>query len=117
MAARRAVSYALPQRIRSRTMTVPHATRFGLAAALVAAFAMPADARVDPRGMSCAQATATVQNAGSVVMTTGQFTFATIVATPGACRATSSRRQPVPTRDNPQCMVGFVCLPRTGGNR
>lgn len=87
------------------------------ATAVLAVMALPAHARVDPRGMSCAQATALVQSSGSVVMTTGTYTYAMIYSSGAACRASSAAPQSVPTRDNPRCVVGVICLPRSGGDR
>jgi len=75
----------------------------------------PAEALTQTRSMSCSQAKSMLQGAGSLVMTTGPNTFAQVYSISGACRASRARPQSVPTRDNPNCNVGFVCLPRTGG--
>jgi hypothetical protein len=83
--------------------------------AIVAALVFPANARPDPRSMTCQQAQALVTRSGKIVMTTGANTFAEIVASSGMCRVSSARAQIVTTRDNPRCQIGFVCRPRTGG--
>jgi hypothetical protein len=97
------------------TPTMHRSTLACLAVLISAALAVPANARPDPRNMTCQQAQAMVQSSGRIVMTTGANTFAEIVASSGMCRVSSARSQLVSTRDNPRCQIGFVCRPRTGG--
>jgi hypothetical protein len=87
----------------------------GCSLLILAALATPADARPDPRTMTCEKAQSLVNNAGRIVMTTGPNTFAEIVAASSACRVSMASPQTVATRDNPRCRIGFVCRPRTGG--
>jgi quinolinate synthase len=86
-----------------------------MSAMMIAALTVPANARPDPRTMTCEQAQAMVRQSGRIVMTTGANTFAQIVASSGMCTVSSARSQIVSTRDNPRCQIGFVCRPRTGG--
>ena len=88
----------------------------GASALLVAAMlATPANARPDPRTMTCEKAQSMVANAGRIVMTTGANTFGEVVANSSFCRVSSAAPQIVSTRDNPRCRIGFTCRPRTGG--
>lgn len=96
-------------------MKLPVITHASLSVLIFAALAVPANARPDPRSMTCQQAQAMVKGSGRIVMTTGANTFAEIVATAGSCRGSSAKSQMVSTRDNPRCQIGFVCRPRTGG--
>jgi hypothetical protein len=89
--------------------------RILLAVAIAVSLANPAQARTDPRSLTCQQAQDLVRKSGRLVMNTGPNTWAEIVASSGLCRVSSARRQSVQTRDNAACNVGFVCRPRTGG--
>jgi hypothetical protein len=81
------------------------------------AVALPAPAeaqRPDTRAMTCQQAQAFVRQRGAVVMTTGQFTYARIVAGLGFCGGDEETQLKIaPTRDQPRCRVGLVCVPAT----
>jgi len=70
--------------------------------------------RPDTRAMTCQQAQAFVRQRGAVVMTTGQFTYSRIVAGLGFCGGDEETQLKIaPTRDQPRCRVGLVCVPAT----
>ncbi|WP_417688814.1 hypothetical protein [Roseibium sp.] len=101
--------------------------RSRLAAASLAALTLasvswgstPAEARPDLRKMTCAQAQEMVRRNGSVVFTTGRYTYSLFVSNmrycdPGELLYT----QYGPTKDNPQCPVAYECRePLFGLNR
>ncbi|PTW57616.1 hypothetical protein C8N35_11095 [Breoghania corrubedonensis] len=67
-------------------------------------------ARPDTRAMTCAQAQTFVRRHGAVVMTTGRHTFQRIVSHQRYCdRWQQLFPELAPTRDNPQCVVGYRC--------
>jgi hypothetical protein len=67
-------------------------------------------ARPNATAMTCAQAAATVAQAGAVVMSTGQHTYERFVASAQYCvRHEITRPGYSPTRDSPRCQVGYVC--------
>ncbi len=69
-----------------------------------------AQARPSSQAMVCDQAQNLVRSRGAVVLGTGQFTYDRYVVHRGFCAATESVRPAwVPTRDNPQCFVGYTC--------
>ena len=69
-----------------------------------------AAARPNATTMSCAQAAATVAQAGAIVMSTGQHTYERFVASQQFCiRHEITRPGYAPTRDSPRCQVGYVC--------
>lgn len=83
-----------------------------------AATAAEGQARPDTRNMTCAQANQLVQQRGQVVMNTGPRTYRRFVANRGFCdRDAFTRVEFVPTLDNPQCPVEWVCFRRPRGNR
>jgi hypothetical protein len=60
--------------------------------------------------MSCAQASKLVATQGSIVLSTGEFTYDRFVSTRGFCpKSTYSRPAYVATRDVPECSIGFYC--------
>ena len=69
-----------------------------------------AGARPNTTAMSCAEATATVARAGSIVLSTGEFAYERFVAGIQFCMP-RQQTEPgfAPTRDSRQCQVGFVC--------
>jgi len=70
-------------------------------------------ARPDTRRMSCQQGRALIAQYGSVVMTTGQHTFARIVSGRGFCApGEETVRKIVPSADSPRCDIGFTCRDR-----
>jgi hypothetical protein len=87
-----------------------------LAAAALAAtsFVALAQGRPSTTAMSCAQAQALVNGSGAIVLGTGGPTFERFVANQNFClRGEEAVPFWAPTRDNPQCMVGLRCQPRT----
>lgn len=87
----------------------PHTFLFGL---MIAACSwQPADAaRPDVRRMTCATAQAVVQQYKSIVLTTGQYTYARIVAGRGYCGPQETTQFiSAPTLDHPACRIGYVC--------
>jgi hypothetical protein len=61
-------------------------------------------------GMSCNQARQIVFSRGAVVLGTGTYTYDRYVRDQGFCEINETI-QPgfVPTRDTPQCPVGYLC--------
>lgn len=77
---------------------------------IVLSFSQFAQARPDLRRMTCAQAQQMVQRNGSVVFTTGPYTFSRYVADVRYCdRGQLTYPQLGSTRDNPRCLVGYEC--------
>ena len=69
-----------------------------------------AQARPSTLTMACGQTRRLVDVQGSVVLSTGEYTFDRFVNTRGFCpKGTFSRPAFVATRDNPQCDIGFYC--------
>ena len=78
------------------------------ALSLVAFAAMAA--RPSTLNMTCDQARGIVASQGAVVLRTGQFTFERFVAYEGYCMFDEYADWAwAPTRDVPQCPVGYVC--------
>lgn len=75
---------------------------------------LPAFAQAMPNSltMSCAQAQALVAREGAVVIGTGPDLFDRYVTNPGYCQSQRSKPAWIPTRDNPQCLVGQECRER-----
>lgn len=88
------------------------------AAALVAsagvALAMP-----NTTQMSCAQAAGLVKQKGAVVLATSPTLYDRYVLDLGYCVYDQQLKPEwVPTRDNPQCFIGYTCYdPSRGGGR
>lgn len=84
-----------------------------IAAALaLACTAIPALAQNRPStpAMSCNQARGLVAARGGIVLGTGGYTFDRFVADRSFCTITESTVSAfAPTRDNPQCFVGYRC--------
>ena len=69
-----------------------------------------AEARPDTRSMTCAQAQDFVRRHGAVVMTTGRHTYQRIVSQHRYCDPWQQLfPERAPTRDAPQCVVGYRC--------
>lgn len=68
--------------------------------------------RPDTRQLTCKQAQELVKKSGSIVMTTGPSTFEKFVASARYCQpqANQVRAKFAPTRDNPECAVGYRCF-------
>ena len=80
---------------------------------LLVTIADAAYARPDVRTMTCAQAKALVKQSGSVVMTTGKYTYERYVAGQANCeRPYVTRRAWIATKDTNECLVVFRCEDR-----
>ncbi|ACA21170.1 hypothetical protein M446_6936 [Methylobacterium sp. 4-46] len=61
--------------------------------------------------MSCGQARGLLRARGALVMGTGGFTYDRFVRDRSFCEPTEVTANAfVPTRDNPQCLVGYRCI-------
>ena len=78
-------------------------------ACLIATNAL-AQPRPSSVAMTCAQAAGLVASRGAIVLGTGGYTYDRFVHHRGFCLITETIRAAwVPTRDTPQCFVGYVC--------
>jgi hypothetical protein len=69
-----------------------------------------AGARPNTTTMTCAQAAATVAQAGVIVLSTGEFTYERFVSGISRCGPRQTTGPGIaPTRDNPSCQVGLIC--------
>lgn len=83
----------------------------GLAAAWWMMFS-PAHAQERPSSLAitCAAAAGLVEARGAVVLSTGPYVYERIVRHSGLCEAeTTTAPAYLPTRDRPQCFVGYRC--------
>ena len=79
---------------------------FGVAMAATSAQAQ----RASTVDMTCRQAQGTVAQAGGIVLGTGGPTYDRFVRDRGFCEVTEiTTRALVPTRDTPNCFVGYRC--------
>ena len=86
----------------------------------LAALAEPAAAQTQSRSFTCTQAAALVQSKGAVVLATSPTLYDRYVRDRTFCvYDQDTRPEWVPTRDNPQCFIGYSCyVPyRDGGRR
>lgn len=98
--------------MQSRRIEMSALALAGVLAATSSAFAQ---GRPSTTNMSCVQAQATVRSAGAIVLGTGGFSYDRFVSSEAACTAQEIAVPTwAPTRDTPQCMVGYVCEPRAG---
>jgi hypothetical protein len=82
----------------------------------LAAFSLLATTAVAQRpltlNMTCAEANGLVAQAGSIVLSTGQYTYDRFVAAPGYCfigeHAWPGR---APTADARKCRLAYICKP------
>ena len=80
------------------------------AAATLAAAPTVVQSRPDARQMSCREVQQLVRQSGSVVITTGQFTYQRFVANASYCDFFERVRQEyIDTEDTDVCPVSFVC--------
>jgi hypothetical protein len=80
--------------------------------ALAAATAGPADAQGRPStlALTCRSAASLVAQRGAIVLGTGGQTYDRFVSNETFCPVgLYARPAAVPTRDNPQCVIGFYC--------
>lgn len=78
-----------------------------------------AEAQTASRSMTCAQAQALIQARGQAVLATSPTLYDRYVRDRSFCvYDQDTRPEWVPTRDNPQCFVGYTCFePTRGGGR
>jgi hypothetical protein len=82
----------------------------------LAAFSLLATTAVAQRpstlNMTCAEAATIVAQYGSIVLSTGQYTYDRFVAAPGYCFI-GEHAWPgkAPTADARQCRLGYICKP------
>lgn len=63
-------------------------------------------------GMGCGQARELVNSRKAVVLSTGQNTYDRYVSSAASCLSGEFARPAwVPTADNPQCLIGYTCVP------
>lgn len=63
--------------------------------------------------MSCADARGLVRQSGAVVIATGSHLYDRFVTGPGYCSLVQTTEPAwIPTADNPQCLVGKLCVER-----
>ncbi|KQP51697.1 hypothetical protein ASF39_07905 [Methylobacterium sp. Leaf108] len=68
--------------------------------------------------MTCRQAQATVAQAGGIVLGTGGPTYDRFVRDRGFCEVTEIATHALaPTRDTPQCFIGYRCKEPGRGDR
>ncbi len=79
-----------------------------LALTVTAAVAQP---RPSTLRMTCGQARATVASLGAVVLSTGPTTYDRYVASRAFCMFNERTEAAwAPTRDTPQCVIGYRCV-------
>ena len=77
---------------------------------LVAAGGPALAARPDTRAYTCEQGRALIAQYGSIVMTTGQFTYDRIVHNRGFCGpGEETQLKIVPSLNDPRCRIGYIC--------
>ncbi len=82
----------------------------GAVAALAPATTTLAQGRPSTTAMACVQATRLVASRGAIVLGTGGQTYDRFVRDRSFCEPTEiARRAFRPTRDNPECLVGYTC--------
>ncbi|GJE47480.1 hypothetical protein GOFOIKOB_0503 [Methylobacterium tardum] len=82
-----------------------------IAAALILA-AIPAVAQTRPSSttMTCQQTVRLIQARGALVLGTGGMTYDRFVRDRSFCEPTEiAKRAFRPTRDNPNCLIGYTC--------
>ena len=84
-------------------------TRIGVALILMATPAM-AQTRPSSTAMTCQQAAHLIQARGALVLGTGGMTYDRFVRDRSFCEPTEiAKRAFRPTRDNPNCLIGYTC--------
>ncbi len=85
-------------------------TLIGFVLAVAMASSALAQSRPSTLSMSCAQARSLVQSRDAIVLSTGGRTYDRFVSGIHACaHAQYLEDRYVPTADNPQCPIGYVC--------
>lgn len=84
----------------------------GLIGLLFPAVAIAQQGRPDTTQMPCAAAHNLVQRVGGIVLRTGGHTYDRFVRDKGFCTPQEMTKPAfVPSRDDPQCFVGYTCEP------
>jgi hypothetical protein len=97
-----------------RPLPFARATLAALALQLAAAEAL-AQGRPQSTAMTCRQAASLVFSRGAVVLGTGGATYDRFVRDRSFCEITEATRPAyAPTRDDPQCFVGYRCYEPSG---
>lgn len=95
-----------------------NAIRSLVALGLVASAPSAQAQRASTVDMTCRQAQGTVSKAGGIVLGTGGPTYDRFVRDRGFCEVTEiTTRALVPTRDTPNCFVGYRCKEPGRGDR
>jgi hypothetical protein len=72
-----------------------------------------AEARIDVRTLTCAEAQALVRREGAIVLTTGRHTYERFVSDHRFCeRDEVTRARRMSTRDGAECRIAYICRPR-----
>jgi hypothetical protein len=86
--------------------------------AVLAVLTTPAMARPDARTLTCEEAHDLVVKNGTAVMTTGETTYERFVRTSRYClREEVAQVGKSATRDDPDCLIGYICVPRLRNDR
>jgi hypothetical protein len=73
-------------------------------------------AAISSRSLTCRQAVDLVSRKGAVVFVTSRYSYGRYVAHSAYCDWYQyAEAASVPTKDNPACMVGFLCVARSNG--
>ena len=90
-----------------------------LAAAALLGVTGPAAAQTQSRTFTCAEAAALIQSRGAMVLATSPTLYDRYVRDRSFCvYDQDTRPEWVPTRDNPQCFIGYSCyVPYRDGGR
>ena len=87
--------------------------RLVVAVLVLVAWTSAATAREDVRRLTCEQAHTMVIKQGAVVFTTGEGTYNRFVRTRRLCqREEIARTGKAATVDDPECLIGYICVPR-----
>ncbi len=84
--------------------------------AIASTLAVPlAEARINTTRLSCIKAKNVVQSHGTIVLSTGRYTYDRYVANHSYCETGDiAVRAYVRTRDRESCSIGFTCQPYEG---
>lgn len=80
--------------------------------AIIGATVTIAEARKNTLNYTCHQARALVHSHGTILLSTGRYTFDRFVANRSYCALGDYvKRAYAPTRDRNMCEIGYVCTP------
>lgn len=97
----------------------PRQALAGVIAAALIGVSGPAWAQTQSRTFTCAEAAALIQSRGAMVLATSPTLYDRYVRDRSFCvYDQDTRPEWVPTRDNPQCFIGYSCyVPYRDGGR